>query len=90
MLYVILSIIIVGIIPAIVTALEYNHYWTKLYNWAASLINSTGRFTKLKILPYKSGPNSTEHQKKTYLKWLLIGIIGDALLIALLLIIKYW
>lgn len=81
------AIVFVIIMPCFVTALEYNHYWTKLYNWAVSKIN-THLHTHIKTLDYKTGPNSVSHQIKTFKKWIIIGAFCEILVVIIRLLCR--
>lgn len=59
-------------LPTFVVALEYNHYWTKLYNWWVDRIPCISGY-KLPKISYKSEPNSVKHQSKMFFRWLMIG-----------------
>lgn len=75
------------ILPLGITALEYNHYWTKLFNFGAAFVNKVLK-TSIQPIAYKSGPNSMDHELRTLKKWTIIGVIVAVVLIVLKLIFK--
>lgn len=74
MIYLYLFLGLVLFLPLFVVALEYNHYWTKLYNWWVSSPICVSGYAG-KAIHYKSEPNTKEHQLKMYIRWLIIGFV---------------
>lgn len=67
-------------LPLTITIVEWDHYWTKLYNGIVYLYNKVFKKNK-PFLIYKKGLNSKEHQIKTFKRWLFIGFIIEVLII---------
>lgn len=82
------AVVFVIIMPCFVTALEYNHYWTKLYNWFVSKINSLVH-SSIKTLTYKTGPNSVSHQVRTFKEWIIIGAFCELVVVLVRLILDW-
>lgn len=70
-------------VPAFVTIVEYSHGWAKLYNKVVVWINKTFH-TNIDRKNYKEEPNSNEHEKKTFKKWFLIGLVPFAITVLLI------